>query len=365
MSMKTITTSLLFALPCCMLSISSCRHKKVENTSTAFSLSDTMMAKCAFYTASARELKNEIRLFGKLEADNNKTAQVFSVVGGLVTAINVGLGDYVKQGEVLATIQSSEVASYEQERQNAINEVAVSEKKLQVEHDLFAGKLNTEKDVKVAEAELNKARANLARLKEIYSIYKFRKGSVFPVVAPVSGFVIAKKININELLISEEHEPLFSIANTNEIWAVAYVNESSISQIKENYEAYINTLAFPDTTYRGKIEKIYNVIDANTRSMKFRVRIPNSDFKLKPDMNCTVSVRYAEKDSMIAVPSSAVIFDKSKYWVMVFKDRHNLETRQVEPYRQLGDITYLQTGLQAGETVITQNGMLIYDALND
>ncbi|MFT3750449.1 MAG: efflux RND transporter periplasmic adaptor subunit [Agriterribacter sp.] len=363
--MKILTNNIRYILVCAVIFISSCKNKQVNETGTAFSLSDTMLAKCTFYEASPKELKNEIRLFGKLEADNNKTAQVFSVVGGLVTSINVGLGDYVKQGEVLATIQSSEVANYEQQRQDAINEVAISEKKLQVENDLFAGKLNTEKDVKVAEAELNKAKANLARLKEIYSIYKFKKGSVFPVVAPINGFVITKKININELLLSEEHEPLFSIANTNEIWAVAYVNESNISQIRENYEADVNTLAFPEITYKGRIEKIYNVIDANTRSMKFRVRISNNDFQLKPDMNCTVSVRYAEKDSMIAVPSSAVIFDKSKYWVMIFKDRHNLETRRIEPYRQLGDTTYIQSGLTEGETVISKNGMLIYDALND
>lgn len=363
--MKIKTNSFIYAVACIMAGAAGCQSRQVAETSTAFSLSDTMMAKCEFYKAASKQLKNEIRLFGRLEADNNKTAQVFSVVGGLVTSINVGLGDYVKQGEVLATIQSSEVANYEHERQDAVNEVAISEKKLQVEQDLFAGKLNTEKDVKVAEAELNKAKANLARLKEIYSIYKFKKGSVFPVVAPISGFVTTKKININELLISEEHEPLFSIANTNEIWAVAYVNESNISQIKENYEANVNTLAFPEITYKGKIEKIYNVIDANTRSMKFRVRISNNDFTLKPDMSCTVSVRYSENDNMIAVPSSAVIFDKSKYWVMIFKDRYNLETRRVEPYRQLGDTTYIQSGLSEGETIISGNGMLIYDALND
>lgn len=337
----------------------------MEENATAFSMSDTMLAKCGFYKAANEEVKNEIRLFGKLEADNNKTAQVFSVVGGLVTSIKVGLGDYVKQGQVLATIQSSEVARYEQERLDALSEVAIAEKKLQVEQELFAGKLNAEKDVKVAEAEMEKAKANLAKIKEIYNIYKFKKGSVFPVAAPISGFVITKKINVNELLRPDEDEPLFSIANTNEIWAVAYVNESNISQVKENYDVTVNTLAFPENPYKGKIDKIYNVIDANTKSMKFRVRIANHDFKLKPDMNCTVSVRYSENKEMIAVPSSAVIFDKNKYWVMIFKDRNNIETRQVTIYRQLGETTYIQSGLAEGENVISQNGLLIYDAIND
>lgn len=355
----------LFLFVFSLVAISSCKNRQAEETATAFSMSDTMLAKCEFSKAQLSDVKNEIRLFGKIEADNNKTAHVFSAVGGLVTSINVGLGDYVKQGQVLATIQSSEAAKYEQERFDAINDVAIAEKNLQVQQDLFAGKLNSEKDVKSAEIELQKAKANLERIHEIYRIYNFKKGSVFPLIAPISGFVITKKININELLLDNENDPAFSIANTNEIWAVAYVNESNISNIKENYEAVVNTLAFPDQSYRGKIEKIYNLIDPATKAMKIRVRIPNPDYQLKPDMNCTVSVSYSENRKMISVPSSAVIFDKSKYWVMVFKDRHNIETRRVEIYRQLADVTYIKIGLNEDEKVISKNGILIYDALND
>ena len=363
--MKSITP-LICPLLAGMLSVfSSCHNKPLEENAKAFSMSDAMMKKCRFYEAGKEEVKNQIRFFGKIESDNSKTAQVFSIVGGLVTTINVGLGDYVKQGQVLATIQSSEVANYEKERLDAKNELAIAEKNLQVARDLFAGKLNSEKDVKLAESELEKARANLNKIKEIYSIYQFREGSVFPVVAPMSGFVITKKININELLRTDESEPLFSIANTNEIWAVAYVNESNISKIKENYEASVTTLAFPDITYKGTIEKIYNVIDATSKSMKFRVPIENSDFKLKPDMNCTVSVTYSENQQLISVPSSAIIFDKSKYWVMVFKDKHNIKTRQVEIYHSFGDKTYILSGINEKESVISENGNLIYDALND
>lgn len=363
--MKIKVPAILIFLTGLIAATVSCKNKVLEENAKAFSMSDTMMAKCKFHVVRSEDLKNENRFFGKLEADNNKTAQVFSAVGGLVININVGLGDYVKQGQVLASIQSGEAAKYEQERLDAINEVAIAEKNLQVANDLFEGKLNSEKDVKLAETELAKANTNLAKMKEIYGIYKFKKGSIYPIVAPISGFVITKKININELLRPDENEPLFSIANTNEIWAVAYVNESNIPHIKENYDATVNTLAFPDTTYKGKVEKIYNVIDATTKSMKFRVRIQNSDFKLKPDMNCTVNVTYSENRQMITLPSSAVIFDKNKYWVMVFKDRRNIETRQVEIYRQLGELIYIKSGLNENETAISQNGILIYDAIND
>jgi cobalt-zinc-cadmium efflux system membrane fusion protein len=50
---------------------------------------------------------------------------------------------------------------------------------------------------------------------------------------------------------------------------------------------------------------------------------------------------------------------------MIFKNRSNIETRLVEVYRQLGDVTYISHGLLKGEKVISKNGILIYDALND
>ena len=348
-----------------LLVLSACKNKKFEENATAFSMSDTMMKQCEFYEAKSEDVKNEIRLFGKLEADNNKTAQVFSPVGGVVKTIKGGLGDYVKQGEILATIQSTEVALFQKEKLTAQNDVAIAEKNLQVAKDLFEGKLNSEKDVKAAEIEWQKSKAELARTNQVYNIYNIKPGSIFPVRAPISGFIITKNINSNELLRPDETEPLFSIANTNEIWAVANVNESDILQIKEGYEVTVSTLAFPDKPIKGRIEKVYNVIDPTTKSMKFRVRMLNNDFKLKPDMNCTVSVHYSENKLMIAVPSSAVIFDKSKYWVMVFKDKNNIETRQVEIYRRLSDVTYVSSGLNTGETMISKNGILIYDAIND
>ncbi len=292
-------------------------------------------------------------------------AQVYPIVSGIVKSINVELGDYVKQGQVLASIQSSEVASFQKEKLDAVNDAAIAEKNLQVAKDLFAGKLNSEKDVAAAERELEKAKAELERINEIYSIYSLKGGSLFNVTAPISGFVVTKKINQNEQIKLDNSEPVFSIADIDEVWALANVNESDIAKVQVGYDVTLNTLAFPDIPFKGKIDKIFNAIDPLTKSMKVRVKIPNGDLKLKPEMNCTVAVSYSEKQTMITVPSSAVIFDKSKYWVMVFKDKRNIETRKVEVYRQLGEITYIKNGVKEGETVISKNGLLIYDALND
>ena len=68
---------------------------------------------------------------------------------------------------------------------------------------------------------------------------------------------------------------------------------------------------------------------------------------------------------MIAIPSNAVIFDKSKNYVMIYHDKNNIETRQVEVFRQVDNLTYISSGLKENEKVINHNQLLIYDAIND
>jgi len=348
-----------------VLFLISCQKKTFDEKGVAFSISDTMLEKCEFYDASLQDVKNDVRLFGKITVDNNRMAHVNSVVGGNVIKIYAELGDYVKQGQPLATVRSSEVAEFQREKLDALGEVAVAEKNLQVAKDLYNGKLNSEKDVTAAEKDLARAQAELSRINEVYAIYKLNEGSVYTITAPISGFVLAKDIYPNEQIRADISEVLFSISEISEVWALANVSESDVAKIKLGYDAEVRTLGFPDSVYRGKIDKIFNTIDPETKAMKVRVKIPNANFQLKPEMMATVNVLFTEDKKLIAIPSSSVIFDKSKNWVMIFKDRNNIETRNIEVYRQIGNITYVSEGLKAGEKVISKNGLFIYDAIND
>ncbi len=344
----------------------SCKNKQPqESPETSFTLTDTMMATTKFAKAEMETVKNELRLYGKVTADNNKLSEVFPIVGGNVQKVNVELGDYVKQGQVLATIRSSEVAGYEKERMDANNDVAIAEKNLQVARDMFAGKLNSEKDVMAAESELKKAQAAQRRINEVFGIYNLKPGSLYNVTAPISGFIIEKNVTQNVLLNTDNIKNLFTIAQIDNVWILANVNESDIGMISQGMDASIKTISYPDREFRGKVDRIFNILDPDTKAMKVRITISNTDLALKPEMSATVTLRYNENKKLIAVPSTSIVFDKSKNWVMVYHDRSHIETRNVEVYRVTGDTTYISSGLNEGETVITQNQMLIYDALND
>jgi cobalt-zinc-cadmium efflux system membrane fusion protein len=146
---------------------------------------------------------------------------------------------------------------------------------------------------------------------------------------------------------------------------LANVYESDISLIEPHMQAEVHTLSYPDSTFTGHIDKIYNILDPETRTMKVRIKLNNTGYLLKPEMNATINLAYNEGKDLIAIPSSAVIFDKSKNYVMVFHDKYNVETRPVEIYKQTGRVTYISNGLKEGEKVISKNQLLIYDALND
>lgn len=346
--------------------LTGCKNEQVvNNKETGFSLTDTMLAHTTFATVALKQVISELKLFGKVAADNNKMAQVFPAVGGSVIKVNAELGDYVHKGQVLAVIRSGEAADYEKQLQEATNNLTLAEKNVQVAQDLYNGKLASEKELLVAKTELQKAHAELNRINEIFRIYNIGKGALYQITAPISGFIIDRNVSENMQLRSDRSENLFSIAEIDKVWVLANVNESDIAKISSGMNTEIKTIAYINRTFTGKIDKIFNLIDDNTKSMKARISIDNADLALKPEMNVTVAVKMAEQMMLPAVRSSAVIFDKGKNWVLVYTDKSHIETRQVDIYKQNDSTTYLKNGLNDGEKVISGNQLFIYDALND
>lgn len=356
---------LIISLTNILLYVTSCTSKEHDEQPLEFELSDTMLKHCEFSEVKLQDVKNELKLFGKVTADNSKMAHIYPITGGIVASINVELGDYVTQGQLLAIVKSSEVADFQRQLLNAKTDVALAEKNLQVAKDLFNGKLNSEKDVIASEKELEKANAELARINEVYSIYHLKEGSEYRITAPISGFIVNKDITQNEELRGDRTEEVFSIAQIDDVWILANVNESNISKVALGYEADIQTISYQDKIFKGKVDKIFNIIDPDTKAMKILIKIDNPDLLLKPEMNVTVTLKFSENKKMLAIPSSSIIFDKSKNWVMVYKNKKHIETRLVDIYSKIGDTTYISSGLNESEKIFSKNGILIYDALND
>lgn len=361
---RIFSIKISFACVATLLSCSEPGNVEAPEQKT-FVISETMLKSIRLDTVMVSQVQGVLNLNGKIVADENRLVEIFPIVGGNVISVDVELGDYVNKNQTLGVIRSSEVAEYDRQLIDAQSDVSVAQKNLEVKKDLLASKLISEREMVEAVKELEKAEAALTRIRETFAIYGFNDRSEYVLRSPINGFVINKKINRDMTLPSGHNESVFTIAELNEVWAVADVYESDISRIKQGMDVSVSALSYPGETIQGKIDKIFNVLDPATKTMKVRIRLQNSDFKFKPEMIATVKVLFNEDGELPSVPASAIIFDRSRQFIMIFKDRYNIETREVEVHKTTASRAWLSSGVSDGEIVISKNQLFIYDALND
>jgi membrane fusion protein, heavy metal efflux system len=310
-------------------------------------------------------VESEITLTGKISFDEDKVARVFPLAGGFVRDLNVELGDYVKKGQTMAIIRSPEIAGFTREGVAAESQVRMAEKNAQVATELYKSGNISEVELINSQKELENAKGELARIQAVLDMYGAGTGSTYPIKSPVSGVIVSKNIALNMELRTEDISPVFIVGNLDEVWVMANIYESDITKIKEGYDAEVTTISYPDKVFHGKIDKIFNLIDVESKVVKARVTLKNDNFELKPEMFANVKVKYQEPVKKLTIPAEALIFDKSRYFVMVYKSDNDIETREVSVYKDTGNLIYIDSGLKQGEKVMTKFQLLVYDALND
>lgn len=317
-----------------------------------------------FDTARLETVNNELNLTGKITFNQDKVVKVFPLVGGHIELVKADLGDYVKKGQVLAVIRSGDMADLEQQAIAAKGQLSVARKNQQVTEDMAQAGLASQRELVATREQLETAKGEVNRVAERRRILG-GSGSGYIVKAPMNGFIVEKNASQGMELRSDDPENLFTISNLDQVWVLANVYESDLANVKEGYEANITTLSYPDRVFRGKIDKIFNVLDPESKTMKVRVTLSNADFILKPEMFANVNVLYAGHDQRVAIPARGMVFDKSRNFVVAVTRNGLPVVREVNIFKTIGNVTYLNSGLKPGERIVTQNQLLIYTALGN
>ncbi len=342
--------------------------KKAEDVAIikkGYTLTPTMEKMITIDTVKMARVQDELKMTGKVTFDEDKVIKVLPLVAGTVQDVKVELGDKVAKGQVLAVIQSGEVAGLVEERTSADAAVQIAKRNVEMTQEMLKSGVSSQKDLMVAQKEYEKAIAAQNRVRRIYNIYAVDSKGQYVIKSPISGYIVEKNINNLMQVRLDNTTALFTISGLDEVWVNANVFESDIDKIKEGYEADVSTLAYEGKVFRGKIDKIYNVLDSETKVLKARIKLPNPGVMLKPEMFASVDVHFDENRTLPAIPAEAVIFDNNKYYVMVYHRKDKIETRKVNIEKTVGGTAYIQFGLEPGEKIITKNKLLIYDDLND
>jgi membrane fusion protein, heavy metal efflux system len=347
------------------LGVSSCKDKtEVTEDKKGYVLPDSLLKTIEIDTVTNSHVLNTLTLTGKVDFNEDNVIKIFPVISGQVSDIKVMAGDYVTQGQVLAVIKSPEMAAYSNDFVTAQSNIEVAKKNLDATNDMFKSGLASQKDQLIAQEGYNQAVSALEKAKRVLNLNGGSMTGEYTIKSPISGFVVERLVNNNMMIRADNTTSLFTISDLKNVWVMANVYESNISFVKTGDSVNITTLSYPGKIFRGKIDRIMNVLDPSNKVMKLRIVLSNPDYLLKPEMFASVVVNTTENKRMISIRSRALIFDHSQYYVLVYKSASDITIRPVQVLNTVGDRSFISEGLTEGEHLIGTQALLIYQELN-
>jgi cobalt-zinc-cadmium efflux system membrane fusion protein len=291
---------------------------------------------------------------------------VFPFTSGQVIAVKVSLGDKVTKGQTLAILRSADVAGNYTDLTSTKADLAISKRQLEQAEYLYKSGISSERDYTEAKENYNKAVAANSKVRDQIAINgggNTNASGSLVIKAPGDGYIVEKNITAGNFIRPDNSNSLFTISNMKDVWIWANVFESDIAKVKKGYSAKITTLAYPDKVFMGRVDEISSVLDPDNKVMKVRIALNNSEMLLKPEMFTNVVISNEERSSSVSIPQTAVIFDNSKSFVVVYNSKCNLQVREVSTIKTVDSTTYISTGLKPGDKVISKSQLLLYNAL--
>lgn len=363
---KTPTICISFCLAVITMIIQGCGEKEKKPVERQpYVIPDSIIRNIVIDTVKKCPQVDAITLTGSVDFNQDNQVNIYPLVSGNIQDVKVQLGDQVSAGQVLAVVKSSEMAGYSSNLVNAQANLTVTKKNLDAQKDLFTSGLASQLDVTAAQSGYDQAVAQLEMVKRVLKINGNNTQGDYIIKAPISGFIVQKNITNNTSIRADNGMGLFSISDLKNVWVQANVYESNISKVHLGDEVSITTVSYPDKVFKGKIDKILNVLDPASKVMKVRIVLSNTGYLLKPQMFTRVVVTSQRNSEAICIPAKALVFDHSQNFVLLYHGKGNAEIRHVQVLSTLGDKAYLSGGVTEGDRVIGSETILIYEALNN
>lgn len=349
-----------------LLTVVSCQEKEetvVKNDK--FCLDKDIREKVTIDDAKMRAVSQTINLTGNITYNEDNIVQFVSLVEGVITNTYFSLGDYVKKGQVLAEIKSTELNSLQAEKSSVRSQLQVAERQLKVSKSMYDDGISSESDLVRAQSELDVLKSQYQNIESNLALFSASaEKSVFQIKAPSDGYIVKKNVS-SGAQISSGGEPLFTISNLKEVWVMINIYATNMQSVEEGMTVDIKTPGYANETFTGKVSKISQVFDDEEHVLKARIVMQNTNLKLKPGMTVDIFIKNDSENQMTSLPSNSVIFDDNKNFLLVYKTDCEIEMRRISPTLKNEEWVYFENGLEEGERVITKNQLLIYEKLKE
>ena len=326
-----------------------------------------------------RELPTgEVVATGKIEANPNRVSKVVLPVTGRILSVAVRSGDAVAKDQPLLTIQSPDAdaaASAYLSADAALAQAQAVLLKVQADYDraadLFEHHAVARKEVISAESLLVQAKAGheQGRAGREQALRRLTMLGLTPghfdqpvvVRAPLSGKVLDLSVVPGEFR-NDTNAVLMTIADLSTVWVTSQVPESAIRFVRVGERVEIELLAFPGEHFDGRVSRIGDIVDPQSRTIRVQAELANPQGRFRPEMYG--SIRHVEATSIVpVVPTGAVVMNGATSVVFVETSPGRFERREVTVGKATGDVVPVVHGLKAGEEVVVDGAMLLQGLL--
>ncbi|MFS2136277.1 efflux RND transporter periplasmic adaptor subunit [Duganella sp. Dugasp56] len=314
-------------------------------------------------TATVAPLPVSEPLNGRLAYDEDLTARISSPIAGRVTALRRELGDPVRSGAVLAVIDAPELGTAQADWAKARADEQRKRLALERARDLFQAGVLPRKDDEAADADFQQARAETqratARLNNLRASGGAGDGS-FSLRSPVAGVIAERQINPGLEVRPDLAAPLFVVTDLHRLWLLIDLPERNAAAVHAGQAVSLTVDAYPERRFAGVVRRVGLTLDPATRRIQVRCAIDNPDLALKPEMFARATF---ESDShgatAVPLPNTSLFMEGMYESVYVETKPNTFARRRVHVALRGHQDSYIDSGLRAGDRVVTEGAFLL------
>jgi membrane fusion protein (multidrug efflux system) len=272
-------------------------------------------------------------------------------VSGTVRQIGFDSGAAVKRGALLLKLDTS---TEEAQLASATAEATLAKLTLQRARALRQGGANAPADLEAAQARAQQAEAAVATLQATIAKKSIR--------APFDGRLAIRQVELGQVVSSGA--PVATLHAITPIFAEFSLPQQALADVKAGQPVHMHTDVFPEARWDGEITVVNTQVDPATRNVRIRATFPNADGRLLPGMFVAVDVVSTSHRPVLVIPATAVLYapyGDSVYTIEEKKDaagksRKIARQKFVRLGERRGDFVAVQSGLEAGETIVSSGG---------
>ena len=310
-------------------------------------------------TAASYEAPSSLNVTGTVNPDVSRTIPVISIASGRVLEIHARMGDYVKKGQLLMEVQSTDVSGAFSNYLKAVNDERLTQVQLdraKLLHDKGAIPTSQLEIAQNAEDDAKSALTAAEEQLKVLGVDKDHPTAAVKVYSPASGYIIAQNVT-NAAAAGVTYSgssSAFTIADLSHVWIICDVYENDLASVHLGEKAQIRLTAYPDKVFTGTISDIGALLDPSIHTAKIRIEVENPNTIMRVGMFATATFFGKTKQTHATVPAAAILHLHDRDWVYVPAGSGNFRRVPVVGGDMLpNNMQEIKSGINIGQQVVT------------